>query len=100
MNKIYKTLLLSLPLDATMVDTRDIEALRFAIGHQNRDEILVCLEGEHPADIADIFEQLSVDDRLSVWLVWRQMFSVLPFWQSLKTRWWKMFCLLLRTRAD
>ena len=54
------------PLDATMVDSRDIEALRFAIGHQNRDEILVCLRGEHPADIADIFEQLSVDDRLGL----------------------------------
>lgn len=54
------------PLDATMPDTRDIEALRQAIGHENRAGIIACLQDEHPADIADIFEQLTTEGRLSL----------------------------------
>ncbi len=43
----------------------NIDALRHAISQNNRVELLALLSDEHPADIADMLEQLSPDDRLA-----------------------------------
>ncbi|MBL4871571.1 MAG: magnesium transporter [Robiginitomaculum sp.] len=56
----------NLNLGVGELNTRNIDAIRTAISRKKREVLSALLTGEHPADIADIFEQLSSDDRLSM----------------------------------
>ena len=47
----------------TDLELQNIDELRQAIAHADRDQILALLEGEHHADIADKFEQLAAEER-------------------------------------
>lgn len=49
--------------NALDLDVENLDALRESITHQDREHALTLLSEEHPADIADQFEQLSSDQR-------------------------------------
>ncbi|PHR93831.1 MAG: magnesium transporter [Robiginitomaculum sp.] len=50
-------------MSAADLDANSIAALRLAIARKDHDSIRILMDGEHPADIADMFEQLSGDAR-------------------------------------
>lgn len=50
-------------LGKTDLELKNLEELRNAISEQNSGKVHDLLEGEHPADIADKFEQLSTEER-------------------------------------
>ncbi len=51
--------------NSAALEVQGIDMLRRAISQNNRVELLALLSDEHPADIADMLEQLSSDDRLA-----------------------------------
>ena len=70
-------------MDADAVDyslsRRDVSAILFAVDREDREALLTLFEDMHPADIADLLEQIGLYDRRRLILLMTVILTVMFF---------------------